>query len=368
VDEPIIRILIVDDEALHVAALCDTLKNHGYETTGFTSPRAALAALRDTKFELLLADLTMPEMSGIDLLRAARELDPDIVSIIMTGQGTIATAVEAMKVGALDYVLKPFKLSIVLPVLSRALAMRSLCMANAELERRLQQRGAELEAANKELESFSYSVSHDLQAPVRAISGFSNILLEDFSSQMPVEAQVILGKVAGSAGRMGQLIKDLLAFSRLGRQPLSKRTVDMAALVQEVADDLIQREPGRRIELRVAELPDCLGDPSLLKQVFINLLSNALKFTRQREQAKIEVGCRTENGERVYFILDNGVGFDMRYAEKLFGVFQRLHKADEFEGTGVGLSIVGRIIQRHGGRIWADAEVDKGATFHFVLP
>jgi light-regulated signal transduction histidine kinase (bacteriophytochrome) len=241
-------------------------------------------------------------------------------------------------------------------------------MENVELQRQLQRRGAELEAANKELESFSYSVSHDLRAPVRHIGGFSRILLKNFSSQMPLEAQDLLGEVVKSAQRMGQLIEDLLEFSRMGRLPVEKRAVDMAALVQEVADELVKRESGRRIEFRVAELPDCLGDRSLLKQVFINLLSNAFKFTRQREHARVEVGCQSENGEKVYFVQDNGAGFDMRYAEKLFGVFQRLHAYNEFEGTGVGLSIVHRIVQRHGGRIWAEAEVDKGATFHLVLP
>jgi hypothetical protein len=361
------RILIVDDEEPHVTALCDTLTNHGYETVGFSSAKEALAAARATKFELLLADLTMPEMSGIDLLQTAHKLDPDLVGIIMTGQGTIATAVEAMRVGALDYILKPFKLSIVLPVLSRALAVRRLRMENTELQRRVEERGAELEAANKDLESFSYSISHDLRAPVRAVGGFSKILLEDFSSDLPPEARDLAEKIARNADRMGQLVDDLLKFSRLGRQAVTRRVVNVAALVREVADELLKAESGRRIDIRVGELPDCAGDPSLLKQVFTNLLSNAFKFTGQRESAAIEVGCQPQNGENVYFVRDNGAGFNMQFADKLFGVFQRLHRGDEFEGTGVGLSIAHRIIQRHGGRIWATAEVHKGATFYLVI-
>jgi len=224
-----------------------------------------------------------------------------------------------------------------------------------------------LEAANKELESFSYSISHDLRAPLRAVDGFSSILLEKFSPRMPPEAQLLLNNVRTSAQRMGQLIDDLLRFSRLGWQPLSKRPVNISALVHEVLDELRHKQADRRIELQVSELPDCVGDPALLRQVLVNLLSNAFKFTRQRKQAMIEVGCRQQRGENVYFVRDNGAGFDTQHAEKLFGVFQRFHRVDEFEGTGVGLSIVQRVIQRHGGRIWAEAEVDKGATFYFTL-
>lgn len=366
-DKPSARILIVDDEAAHMQALCNTLTDQGYETAGFTSGRTALAALRAEKFDLLLADLMMPEMDGIALLQTAQELDPSLVGIIMTGQGTIDTAVQAMKTGALDYILKPFKLSAILPVLSRALAVRRLRIENAELQRRVRERSAELEAANKELESFSYSVSHDLRGPLRAINGFSKILREDFAGAMPVEARNLLNSIIAESNRMGQLVEDLLQFSRLGRQPLSKHTVNVVALVQEAGDELYRQEGGRRIELRVAELPDCVGDRSLLKQVFTNLLSNAFKFTRQRENAIVEVGCQRQGGKNIYFVRDNGTGFDMKYAGRLFGVFQRLHAAEEFEGTGIGLSIVQRIIQRHDGQIWAQAEVDKGATFYFAL-
>jgi len=367
-ETPTTRILIVDDEAALMKALCDTLRDHGYQTLGFTLCTEAMAALKETKFDLLLADLMMPEMDGITLLRAALEIDPNLVGIIMTGQGTIDTAVEAMKTGALDYILKPFKLSAVLPVLSRALTVRRLRIENAELERHVRQRTAELEAANKELEAFSYSISHDLRAPLRHIDGFANILLEKFSPGMPDEAQRLLGSVVGGARRMGRLIDDLLRFSRLSRQPLSKQAVNLSSLVQQVLEQLRKEQPERRVEVQVGELPDGIGDPSLLRQVLVNLLSNAFKFTRQKEQAMIEVGCGSQEGESVYFIRDNGVGFDMAYAQNLFGVFQRMHSDDQFEGTGVGLSIVQRIIQRHGGRVWAEAEPAKGATFYFTLP
>lgn len=364
---PLARILIVDDEAAQMKALCDTLRDCDYETVGFTNGKAALAAMREANFDMLLADLMMPEMDGITLLRAAMEIDADLVGIIMTGEGTIATAVEAMKSGALDYILKPFKVSIILPVLARALAVRRLRMEKAVLERQVRRRTAELEAANKELEAFSFSVSHDLRAPLRAVDAFSHMLLKDYSSQMPAEALRLLNFVTTNARRMEQLIDDLLRFSQMGKIPLSRQAVNISALVEDVLRELNKDYSNRSIEVRVGNLPGCDGDPSLLKQVFVNLLSNAFKFTRQKKRAMIEVACYGQEEERVYLVRDNGAGFNMQYAGRLFGVFQRLHSADEYEGTGVGLSIVQRIIQRHGGRIWAEAEVDKGATFYFTL-
>ena len=365
---PLTKLLIVDDEAAQMQALCKTLEQEGYSATGFTSPGEALAALHGGEFALLLSDLQMPGMDGISLLRAALAVDSNLIGIMMTGQGSIATAVIAMQAGAFDYILKPFKLSAVLPVLSRALEVRRLRLENGELVRRLRERTDALEVANKELEAFSFSVSHDLRAPLRALHSFLGELGEDYSAQMPAEAQRLLNRAGSSARRMGQLIEDLLRFSMMGRQSLSKEPVRTAALVQEVLDELLQEHVDRQIETHVDDLPDCLADPSLLKQVFVNLLSNAFKFTRRKELAKIEVGCRMQGGEQVYYVRDNGAGFNMKYAERLFGCLERMHRQDEFEGSGVGLSIVQRIIVRHGGRIWAEAEVDMGATFHFSLP
>ena len=369
------RLLIVDDEQRQMTALCETLNDHGYQTTGYASSKAALAAVEKDKFDLLLTDLMMPEMDGIALLRGAHEVDPDLVGIVMTGQGTIDSAVEAMKAGALDYILKPFKLSVVLPVLSRALIVRKLRMENIALEKSVRERTAELEKANhelefanKELEAFSYSVSHDLRAPLRHIDGFSELLVEGYGEQLPEAGKKLLRNVRNGAQRLGQLIEDLLRFSRLGRQPLTKSTVSLSKLVQEVLNDLESERQGRQVEIRVGDLPDCLGDYSLLKQVFTNLLTNALKFTRKREQALIEISAEKHDDEITCSVCDNGAGFDMQFATKLFGVFQRMHKESDFEGTGVGLSIVQRVIHRHGGRIWAEAELNKGARFHFTLP
>lgn len=374
-DIPLPRILVVDDEVRQMTALSDTLRDHGYEVVGYSSSVAALAAIAESRYDLLLTDLMMPEMDGVALLRAAHDLDPDLVGIMMTGHGTIDTAVEAMKAGALDYILKPFKLSTVIPVISRAMAVRRLRLENAALAEQVLQHTAALEtsnraleSANKELEAFSYSVSHDLRTPLRHIDGFTQLLTKGYASELPPAAQRLLQNISDSAQRLGVLIEDLLSFSRLSRQPLVKHPVDIAVLVQQVLSELRADYSERQVDFRLGPPARCIGDASLLKQVFMNLVTNALKFTRHRESAIIEISCTEQPGELLCIVRDNGAGFDMKYAGKLFGVFQRLHPADQFEGTGVGLSIVQRIIHRHGGRIWAEAEIDQGATFHFTLP
>jgi two-component system sensor histidine kinase/response regulator len=369
------RLLIVDDELAQVQALCETLTPEGYSATGFTSVAEALDALRAGKFDIVLTDLTMPEMDGIAFLRAVNRIDPDVVGIVMTGHGTIATAVEAMKAGALDYILKPFNLSVILRMLARTQAMQRLRRENTALLQRLGERTVELEAANRELraanrelEAFSYSVSHDLRAPLRTIVGLVQVLLEDFGARMPSGAHAHVTTISGQALRMAQLIEDLLRLSHLGRQALSKQPVDVASLVHEVVSELRPLEGDRKIDIRVGELPQAAADPALLRQVFVNLVSNALKFTRQRPSAVIRIEGAMQAGGSMYSVADNGAGFDMGHADQLFRIFQRLHRADEFEGTGVGLSIAQRIVERHGGRIWAQAQEDRGATFSFSLP
>lgn len=242
-------------------------------------------------------------------------------------------------------------------------AQAKIRQLNIALEQRVQERTAQLEEANRELESFSYSVSHDLRTPLRGIDGFARILLEDHAQRLEADGQRYLQRVRANAQRMGQLIDDLLEFSRLGRRALTLQTLDTTALVRTAWTELLGEQAQRQIDIVIGALPDCQADRALLKQVWVNLLSNALKYTRGREQARVEVGWTGE----AYFVRDNGAGFDMRYADKLFGVFQRLHRQDEFEGTGVGLAHVKRIVERHGGRIWATAEVDQGATFYFTL-
>jgi PAS domain S-box-containing protein len=252
-------------------------------------------------------------------------------------------------------------------ITARKAASAEVVQLNAELEQRVAQRTVELEAANKELEAFSYSISHDLRAPLRAVNGFAGIVLEDFSAQLPEEGKRHLERIRKGGERMGELIDNLLTFSRLSRQSVNRQLMDISKLVQNVLDELKPQRDGRQIEIKIGELPACHGDPALLKQVWVNLISNAIKYTRGREPAIVEIGCARENGEDVFFVRDNGAGFDMQYANKLFGVFQRLHRADEFEGTGVGLAIVQRIVHRHGGRVWAEAKVNEGATFYFSI-
>ena len=246
-------------------------------------------------------------------------------------------------------------------------AMAAVHQLNRELEQRVRERTLSLEAANQELEAFSYSVSHDLRAPLRAITGFAKLLLDDYAAVLEDDAQHLITRIYKNSQFMGELVDDLLTFSRLGRQPLSRQMVSMSAIVQQTIGDLDHTWPGRRVEFEVGDLPPASADPVLLRQVWANLLANAVKFTLPRDVAHIEVGCTVIDGACVYFVRDNGVGFDMQYADKLFGVFQRLHRAEDFDGTGVGLALVQRIVNRHGGHVWAEAAVNQGATFSFCL-
>jgi signal transduction histidine kinase len=233
----------------------------------------------------------------------------------------------------------------------------------------LKRHSALLEAANKELESFSYSVSHDLRAPLRHIDGYAALLRKAMADSMSEKAARYLDTISASAKQMGQLIDDLLVFSRMGRQDMLRTTVDLAQLVSAVRDDLRLDLHGRTISWTIGTLPSVPGDPAMLRQVFMNLIANAVKFTSTRPAAEIAIGVdRRTPTEVVIFVRDNGVGFDMRYASKLFGVFQRLHRADQFEGTGIGLANVRRIVHRHGGRAWAEGAPDQGATFYVALP
>ncbi|KPQ41552.1 MAG: sensory transduction histidine kinase [Candidatus Methanoperedens nitroreducens] len=243
-------------------------------------------------------------------------------------------------------------------------------MQLAELQRaekELLKRTTELESANKELEAFSYSVSHDLRAPLRAIDGFSRVMLEEYNDKLDDEGKRYLNIVRDNTQKMGQLIEDLLALSRLGRKEMQVSRIDMTKLAKTVFDEIKEANPGRNIQLEIKTLPPAYGDQAMIHQVLVNLLSNAIKFTRFKEKAVIEIGSIVRMNEIVYYVKDNGVGFDMQYLNKLFGVFQRLHSTEDFEGTGVGLAIVQRIIHRHGGKVWAEGKVNEGSTFYFNL-
>jgi hypothetical protein len=361
-------LLIVDDEPASMRALCDTLEYEGYKTYGFTAPAEALAAMRERSYDLLLADLQMPGTNGIDLMKSAQLIDPTLVAVIMTGHGALETAIAAMKAGALDYIQKPIKLATTLPVLERALAVRQLRIEKKRLEESVRERTEELKIANRELEAFSYSVSHDLRAPLRAVSTFTQALISDHAGSLSEDGQRLLQNVNAGAAHMDRLITDLLRLSQLNRQALHKQPVRFGELAQRIVADMATERAGRNIEFVIADFPTWQVDPGLIQQVFVNLISNAIKFTRERENARIEIGYRMDGETMVCFVKDNGVGFNMKYMNKLFGVFQRLHSADQFEGTGVGLSIVRRIVERHGGKVWVDGEQDQGASFYFSLP
>lgn len=246
-----------------------------------------------------------------------------------------------------------------------------LLKVNQELAyqiREKEKRTLELEEANKELESFSYSVSHDLRAPLRAISGFSEVLVEDYMDQLDDEAKILFSEITRNAKKMGELIDNLLEFSRLSRQDVSRNSIDMNEIVRNIVKELRNLEPKRKVEVHIEDLPVVEGNKNMLKQLFFNLISNAFKYTGKKDKPSIEIGSYSREGKQVFFIKDNGAGFDSRYYNKLFGVFQRLHSSMEFEGTGVGLAIVQKIATKHGGEVWAEGKMGEGACFFVSLP
>jgi two-component system, sensor histidine kinase and response regulator len=362
------RLLIVDDEAAQLRALCETLEMEGYKTQGFRSAQQALAILRPGEFDLLLTDLKMPEMDGISLIKSAAQIDPMLGAVVMTGHGTIDTAVLAMQGGALDYILKPFKVQAILAVVVRALNLQRLRSENAALQARERRQSEELAAAYQALESFSYSISHDLRTPLRTVGGFAQILEDDFGEQVPEEGRRVIQIIRDGCYKMDQLIVGLLAFSQAGRRPFELAPIDMSAFAREAAAEAVAVYEGPTPRIDIAELPPSAGDPTVMRQVWSNLIANALKYSSKRPQPHIRISGRIDGQENIYQVEDNGAGFDMRHAHKLFGVFQRLHGTEEFAGTGVGLAIVHRIIVRHGGRIWAQGVPNEGACFQFALP
>ena len=409
--EPV-KVLVAEDSATQAQRLRYLLEQQGYQVSVAANGRLALEMARQLTPAVVISDVVMPEMDGYELSRRMKA-DPalgDIPVILVTSLSDPQDVIRGLECRADNFIVKPYDERYLLSRVQFVLINREMrrtheagmgvevyfngqkhfitadrlqilnlllstydaaIQRNKELERsqeELRLLNTRLEVLNQELESFSYSVSHDLRAPLRHIEGYVAMLLEDTQDKLSSEAQRYLKVISDATGEMGELIDDLLAFSRAGRAEMQETRVDLDVLVPQAIRDLEMATRGRNIAWTIPALPAVKADPSMLKQALANLLSNAVKYTRPRNPARIEMGCAgEENGQVILFVRDNGVGFDMAYADKLFAVFQRLHRAEEFEGTGIGLANVRRIISRHGGRVWAEAAPEQGATFYFTL-
>ena len=352
------RILVIDDN-VDLREYMLALLSPTYEVSTASDGRQGLAIARTSSPDLILSDVMMPELSGIELVAALRA-DPRCASIpviLLSARAGQEAAIEGLDAGADDYLVKPFS------------APELLARVNTHVQLALKRRewANRLENANRELDAFTHSVAHDLRAPLRGINGMAEILYEGKRQQLDADGQRYLRFIRESGARMAQLIEDLLKLSRVTRADMERHPLDLSSIVSEVARSLRNADPARQVEFVIPQGIRADGDPRLLRVALENLLGNAWKFTGKKTAARIEFGHEDRDGDRAYFVRDNGAGFDMAYAGKLFQVFQRVHAMSEFEGSGVGLATVQRIVSRHGGRIWADSSVNEGATFFFTL-
>ena len=364
--DPAVNILLVDDQPANLLALESVLENPEYNLVKATSGQEALRRLlQDDEFAVILLDIRMAGMDGFETAALLRERKktrhlPIIFLTAMVKDN--AWVSHGYALGAVDYLLKPLDPDI---LRAKVAVFVELFKKNRELRRQT----AELTRAKEQLDSFCYSVSHDLRTPLRRMSGFLEMLQIDCAACLDDTARDYVGSISKACVKMSALIDDLLSFSKMMRADFRSAKVKMTELVQEALQDLAHDTQGRKIDWHIDLLPEVTGDRSMLKQVWVNLLSNAVKYTQRRDRAVVAVRCeQTPGAEWRFSVQDNGAGFDMEYADKLFGVFQRLHSEGEFEGTGIGLANVRRIVERHQGRTWAVAKVDQGATFYFTLP
>ncbi len=380
-----VNILMVDDEPSNLIALDAVLERLGQTLVRASSGREALREVLSRDFAVILLDVNMPDINGIDTAALIRERERSRNTPIIFLTGAVKTAemmFQGYSAGAVDYLMKPIepgilraKVEVFVELargrqrlqeenIERIRIAAEISALNAELE----QRNKDLTAANSDLEMFAQSISHDLRMPLRHIHAYADLLEQSVAGRLSGEEILFMKNIQQASVRMSKLIDALLAFSRIGRASMRMQAIDMDDLVRETLAQLQPEVVSRHIDWNMRELPAVTGDPDLLRQVWINLLANAVKYTRPRDPAFIEIGSIAEEKEIVFHVRDNGVGFNMEYADKLFSVFQRLHTDAEFEGTGVGLANVKRIIQRHGGRTWAESRVGEGATIYFSLP
>ena len=367
------RIMIVEDERILALDLAETLDELGYTVAGMASRGdEAIELARRLDPQLILMDVGLDgDLDGIATAETIRD-EHDVPVVFLTAHADDDTLHRATSSDAAAYLVKPFKAPDLRCVIEIALhkhaADRRLRENERWLEQTLQQRTAALEATNRELEAFNYSVAHDLRAPLRGIDSFSQLLIERYSQRLDHEGLAYLNRVRASASRMSQLIDALLSLAQVGRSDMQPLDLDFSQLVQSVRSELAAANPDRNVPMVIAPGMRAYADPRMLRIVVANLLENAWKFTARRQRPAVEVGPVQNTALPTYYVRDNGAGFDPAYASRLFGAFQRLHPDREFPGTGIGLAIVQRVIARHGGTVWADSRPDQGATFYFTLP
>jgi hypothetical protein len=380
-----VNILMVDDEPSNLIALEAILEDLGQNLARATSGKEALRCVLEQDFAVILLDVHMSNLDGIETATLIREREKSRHIPIIFLTGTVKTdemMFQGYSAGAVDYLMKPIipgilrakvevfvELALARQGLQQEIIERAqVALEISKLNKALEQKNAELVDANADLEAFGYSVSHDLRAPLRHVQGFISLLEASAVAKLNDKERHHVNRIKESSKKMGQLIDDLLLFSRIGRTEMRKTLVDLDALLKEVLQQLQPELSNRNVQWTIHSLPQTPGDLNLLRQVWINLIANAIKYSRPRDPAKIEIAAAVRDREIIFQIRDNGVGFNMKYAHKLFGVFQRLHAESQFEGTGIGLANVRRIIQKHGGRTWAEGKEEAGATFFFSLP
>lgn len=379
------NILLVDDDPKKCIALTAVLDSLGHNIFKAGSGQEALRLALQRDYAVVLLDVQMPDMDGFqiaEMLRSRKRSAGTPIIFITAYNRADIEVLRGYSLGAVDYVFAPIvpdilrakvtafiELAIMRQKLETEIDQRKRAAKQIEqLNVALHERASELEASNKELESFTYSVSHDLRAPLRAIAGYARMLEEDYADKLDAEGRRMISVIREGGQKMDKLIEDLLFFSRYNRKPASIVEIDMRALAQAAFNELTDSGLARPPQLRLSPLPKAHGEPALIKQVWVNLLSNSIKYTSKAAEPVVEVSGYADGTDQIYCVKDNGAGFDMKHYAKLFGLFQRLHEPAQYSGTGVGLAIVERVISRHGGRVWAEGQVNGGAAFFFSLP